>query len=44
MGDADLSELQILVETTFVPMTVAAGVSKDPRELVREMGRAAFRA
>ena len=33
MGDADLSELQIFVDPTFVPMTVTAGASKDPREL-----------
>lgn len=33
MGDADLSELQILVDPTFVPMTVTSGTSKDPREL-----------
>jgi len=33
MGTADLSELQILVDPTFVPMTVTNGASKDPREL-----------
>ena len=33
MGDADLAELQILVDPTFVPMTVTSGASKDPREL-----------
>ena len=33
MGTADLSELQIVVDPTFVPMTVTNGASKDPREL-----------
>jgi hypothetical protein len=33
MGAADLSELQISVDPTFVPMTVTNGASKDPREL-----------
>jgi hypothetical protein len=33
MGSADLSELQIGVDPTFVPMTVANGASNDPREL-----------
>lgn len=33
MGSADLSELQISVDPTFVPMTVTNGASKDPREL-----------
>jgi hypothetical protein len=33
MGAADLSELQITVDPTFVPMTVTNGASKDPREL-----------
>ena len=33
MGDADLAELQLEVDTTFVPATVTNGVSKDPREL-----------
>jgi hypothetical protein len=33
MGSADLSELQITVDPTFVPMTVTNGASKDPREL-----------
>jgi hypothetical protein len=33
MGTADLSELQISVDPTFVPMTVTNGASKDPREL-----------
>jgi hypothetical protein len=33
MGTADLSELQIVVDPTFVPMNVTSGASKDPREL-----------
>jgi hypothetical protein len=33
MGTGDLSELQIQVDPTFVPMTVTNGASKDPREL-----------
>ena len=33
MGDAELAELQILVDTTFVPQVVTNGASKDPREL-----------
>ena len=33
MGDADLAELQLVVDTTFVPMTATGGTSKDPREL-----------
>ena len=33
MGDGDLAEVQILVDITFVPMTVTNGASKDPREL-----------
>ena len=33
MGSADLSELQITVDPTFVPMTATNGASKDPREL-----------
>ena len=33
MGTADLAELQILVDPTFVPMMVTNGASKDPREL-----------
>jgi hypothetical protein len=33
METADLSELQISVDPTFVPMTVTNGASKDPREL-----------
>ena len=33
MGDADMAELQIVVDKTFVPVTVTNGASKDPREL-----------
>jgi hypothetical protein len=33
MGEADLAEVQLVVDTTFVPMTVTNGASKDPREL-----------
>lgn len=33
MGDEDLAELQLVVDTTFVPMTITSGTSKDPREL-----------
>lgn len=33
MGDAELAELQITVDATFVPAAVTAGASKDPREL-----------
>ena len=33
MGDGDLAELQIVVDPTFVPMTVTNGASRDPREL-----------
>jgi hypothetical protein len=33
MGDAELSELQIAVDKTFVPTVVTSGASKDPREL-----------
>ena len=33
MGDGDLSELQIVVDKTFVPAQVSGGSSKDPREL-----------
>jgi hypothetical protein len=33
MGTADLSELQITVDPTFVPMTVTNGATRDPREL-----------
>ena len=33
MGDAELSELQITVDKTFIPAVVSGGTSKDPREL-----------
>ena len=33
MGDAELTELQIAVDATFVPATITSGASKDPREL-----------
>jgi hypothetical protein len=33
MGEADLAELQLVVDATFVPMTASGGASKDPREL-----------
>ena len=33
MGDAELAELQIAVDKTFVPAVVTSGASKDPREL-----------
>lgn len=33
MGDAELAELQIVVDKTFVPAIVTNGTSKDPREL-----------
>jgi hypothetical protein len=33
MGSADLAELQIDVDKTFVPAAVSGGASKDPREL-----------
>lgn len=33
MGDAELSELQVVVDNTFVPTVVTSGTSKDPREL-----------
>lgn len=33
MGDADLAELQIVVDKTFIPAVVTGGTSKDPREL-----------
>ena len=33
MGDAELTELQIAVDKTFVPLVVTNGASKDPREL-----------
>ena len=33
MGDAELTELQIIVDHSFVPMIVTNGTSTDPREL-----------
>jgi hypothetical protein len=33
MGDGELSELQIVVDNTFVPAVVSNGANKDPREL-----------
>jgi hypothetical protein len=33
MGTADMAELQIVVDKTFIPSVVTAGTSKDPREL-----------
>jgi len=33
MADADLAELQISVDKTFIPSVVSNGASKDPREL-----------
>jgi hypothetical protein len=33
MGEAELSELQIAVDKTFIPSVVTSGASKDPREL-----------
>ncbi|HEX7825622.1 MAG TPA: hypothetical protein VF477_12020, partial [Mycobacterium sp.] len=33
MGDAELTELQIAVDKTFIPTVVTNGASKDPREL-----------
>lgn len=33
MGTADLAEIEISVDKTFVPAVVSAGASKDPREL-----------
>ncbi len=33
MGAADLAELQLAVDQSFVPMVVSPGTSKDPREL-----------
>jgi hypothetical protein len=33
MGDGELAELQILVDSTFVPEVITNGASKDPREL-----------
>jgi hypothetical protein len=33
MGTGDMSELQIVVDKTFIPSQVTGGASKDPREL-----------
>jgi hypothetical protein len=33
LGTGELAEIQIAVDKTFVPATLTAGVSKDPREL-----------
>ena len=33
MGAAEMAELQVTVDKTFVPMQVSGGASKDPREL-----------
>jgi hypothetical protein len=33
MGNADMAELQVVVDKTFVPSVVTSGASKDPREL-----------
>jgi hypothetical protein len=33
MGAADMAELQLTVDKTFVPMQISGGASKDPREL-----------
>ena len=33
MGAADMGELQIVVDKTFIPAQVSGGASKDPREL-----------
>jgi hypothetical protein len=33
MGAAEMAELQITVDKTFVPMQISGGASKDPREL-----------
>ena len=33
MGAADMAELQVTVDKTFVPMHISDGASKDPREL-----------
>ncbi len=33
MGTADMAELQIVVDKTFIPIQVSGGKSKDPREL-----------
>jgi hypothetical protein len=33
MGAGEMSELQVTVDKTFVPMQIPGGGSKDPREL-----------
>jgi hypothetical protein len=33
MGDAELAELHVMVDQTFIPQEVTGGTSKDPREL-----------
>ncbi len=33
MGEAELAELQIVVDKTFIPMALTNGTSRDPREL-----------
>lgn len=33
IGDAEMAELQVTVDKTFVPMQITGGASKDPREL-----------
>jgi hypothetical protein len=33
MGAAEMAEVQIAVDKTFVPMQISGGASKDPREL-----------
>jgi hypothetical protein len=33
IGDAEMAELQVMVDKTFVPMQISGGASKDPREL-----------
>ena len=33
IGTADMAELQVTVDKTFVPLQISGGASKDPREL-----------
>jgi hypothetical protein len=33
MGTAEMAELHIVVDKTFIPAQVSGGTSKDPREL-----------
>jgi hypothetical protein len=33
IGAAEMAELQLTVDKTFVPMQITGGASKDPREL-----------